>query len=136
MGHAVIYTQCNSFTDDFPFGQVQEGGLDFENGCTNNPGLSAKVCHSGKGLKKFGSAVGITGIVNRVYTDENILCAEDLGTGDGMCQENRVSGRDIGDGDIRTRMLNILTFGNLNIVCQGRTADFVKIKSEYQMPGY
>jgi hypothetical protein len=62
--------------DDFPFGHVNQWRMDPVLGFTFHACLSGEFCQSLECLEKLRPAIGIAGIVDGVYADEDVLGLE------------------------------------------------------------
>src|SRR5271155_2880192 len=87
-------------------------------------GLGGEVGHVFEGGDEFGAAIGVAGIVDGVYSDEDVGAFEDFGPGHGEGQENRIAGGDVGDRDAGS---DVAGLGDVDVGGQGARSEGAEI---------
>ena len=95
MGKAVVEAQFEAPPNNLSLGESQQGGVDLHPNLPLYPCLCSQGGHSFEGFEIFGTAIGITAVVNGVGTDEDVAGAQYLGPGQGKGEEDGVAGRNI-----------------------------------------
>ena len=99
VGEPVIDAEVESFFDDLGFGHVDERGVDFHFSRSFHTGFGGQVGECLERADKFGTAVRISAIIDRVHPDKNIVALLDLGIGQRIGQKDGVPRWHVGDGD-------------------------------------
>ena len=97
----IIDAEAYTALDDLCFGEIDQRRMD-RDAMSLDTYFRGEVRH---GLERFDvlrPAIRVAGVVDRVDADEDVSCAENLGIGEGKAQEDRVSGWNVGDGNIFT----------------------------------
>jgi len=108
------------------FGQLDEWRMDADARALH-AGLRREVGHSLERGDVFGTAVGITRVIQDIHAKENILGAKDLGPGEREREKDRVAGWDVGDWDLGVRSP---VFRDRNVGGEGGAAEGAEIDFE------
>ena len=93
----VVDSESCSFGDDLSFRHLHERGVDRQ-ARSFDPCLGRKVCHRFVGRDEFGSAIGVSGVIECIDSQENVLCANSFRVCQCERQENCVAGGTYVDG--------------------------------------
>ena len=78
-----------------------------------------------KFFNKLRTAIRITGIINRIYTDEYVIGSDNLSISKCVAEKNKITRRNIG---YRNILALYLAVRNINIfVCKGTAADQIHV---------
>lgn len=89
-------------------------------------GLGGELGHRLERVEKLGPAVGVAGIVDGVGADEDVCCAGRLGEREGVREEDRVAGGDVGDRNVWGCVGAALRDGDTG-VRQGRAGEEARV---------
>ena len=81
-----------------------------------NTSFGGEVCHVLKGGDIFGTAIGITAVINGVDTDKDIADVERFGHCKRKRKKNRIASGDISDRNTIRHFALVSIFGHLDIV--------------------
>ena len=88
-----------------------------------------------EGGDEFRAAIGVAAVIDGVDADEDVARFEDLGPGEGVGEEDRVAGGDVGDRDIGGHLFFVAVFGDVDGIGEGAAAELAEIDAEYAMLG-
>jgi hypothetical protein len=114
MCQAKIHAKINSKPNDFCFVQFDEGSFNVKAIAFYARFGSTVYCQL-KCCDEFWSAVGITGVIDSVHADENVLCADRFRPAYRKCQHDNIPRRYIGDRDFIADVTLVNILGNINI---------------------
>src|SRR5262249_59909613 len=80
---------------------------------------------------EFRPAVRIAAVIERINSDENILCIDYFSPGQSVTQKNGISCRDICDRNSAGNLAFTAIFGNIDRIGQGGATDRAQINLDY-----
>ena len=110
----VVDSESCSFGDDLSFRHLHERGVDRQ-ARSFDPCLGRKVCHRFVGRDEFGSAIGVSGVIECIDSQENVLCANSFRVCQCERQENCVAGGDIRGRNVGCYFICTVMFGDVDI---------------------
>jgi len=92
-----------------------------------NARFRGQIAHSLEGMYELGPAIRVTGIIERVHADEDLVRFEHLRPGQRERKEYGVARGDIGNWNLRVHCSLVPAFGNGDLVGEGGMAEYSKI---------
>jgi len=100
-----------------------------------NAGPGGEIAEGFEGVDELRAAIGVTGIVESVDADEDVLGAQDFSPGESEREKNRVAGGHVSDGNAFAHGCLIAIFGHGNVVSEGGVAEDAEIDFGHTMIG-
>ena len=132
---AVIDAEFEAFGDDVGLGEIDEGSVNGEFLFSGDGGFCGEVGHGLVGADVLRTTIRIPAVIESIDADEDIPSIQHLGPSEGKRKKDRVSGRDVGDGDfVFIELGEGVVFGNGDIaVGERRISECSEIDGRYVM---
>ncbi len=90
-------------------------------------GFCGQVAHSLEGMNEFGAAIRVSGIIERVHADEDLVRFEHLRPGQCEGKKYRVARGHVGDWNLSIHRALVPAFGNVDLIGKCGVAEYPKI---------